>query len=79
MDQKTDGERGGRAYLGKVSRGVVVLPPEADLPEGTPVRVETVVPQPLSQRLQKVIGVIRGMPPDWAENHDHYLHGTPKK
>jgi hypothetical protein len=79
MDWNPDGEHHAMAYWGKVSRGVVVLPPGADLPEGTPVRVEAVIPKPLSQRLQKVIGVIRGMPPDWAENHDRYIHGTPKK
>ncbi len=67
------------AYWGRVSKGVVVLPPEADLPDGTPVRVEPVASKPLSQRLHKIIGVIRNMPPDWAENHDHYVHGTPKK
>lgn len=36
------------AYWGKVSRGVVVLAPEADLLERFPVRVEAVIPKPLS-------------------------------
>ena len=79
MDRKAEEEHEGIAYWGKVSGGVVLLPPEADLPEGTPVRVQAVVPKRLSQRLQNVIGIVRGMPPDWAENHDHYIHGTPKK
>ena len=47
--------------------------------EGTEVRVEPVVPKTLAERLQGVIGTVHGGPPDWAENHDHYIHGTPKK
>ena len=64
---------------GKVSGGKVILPPEANLPEGTHVRLEPVPPRTLAERLRDVIGVVRGGPPDWAENHDHYIHGTPKK
>jgi hypothetical protein len=26
-----------------------------------------------------VIGIAKGLPADLAENHDHYLHGRPKK
>jgi hypothetical protein len=66
-------------FVGKVTNGTVVLPPGANLPEGTPVRVEPIVPQTLTERLKDLIGTIRDMPPDWAENHDHYLHGAPKK
>ncbi|HME00814.1 MAG TPA: hypothetical protein VKM93_26225 [Terriglobia bacterium] len=64
-------------YWGKVSNGTVVLPPEANLPEGTEVRVEPVAPRTLVERLKDVIGIVHGGPPDWAKNHDHYLHGTP--
>jgi len=64
---------------GRVSKGMVVLPPEANLPEGTEVRVEPVAPKTLAERLKDVIGTLHGGPPDWAENHDHYIHGTPKK
>lgn len=28
--------------------------------------------------LRRLSGCIDG-PPDWAENHDHYLYGTPKR
>jgi hypothetical protein len=67
------------SYWGKVSKGTVVLPPEANLPEGSEVRVEPVAPKTLAERLKDVIGTVQGGPPDWAENHDHYIHGTPKK
>ena len=33
----------------------------------------------LYESLRDVIGIIKDGPPDWAENHDHYLYGTPKK
>jgi hypothetical protein len=29
--------------------------------------------------LKDVIGKAAGLPKDLAENHDHYLHGQPKK
>lgn len=29
--------------------------------------------------LSKWAGKAEGLPPDLAENHDHYLHGAPKK
>ena len=66
-------------FVGRVTNGIVVLPPEANLPEGTPVRVEPITPQTLAERLKDLIGAVRDMPPDWAKNHDHYLHGAPKK
>jgi len=65
------------SYWGKVSKGTVALPPEADLPEGTEVRVEPVVPKTLAERLKGIIGTVHGGPPDWAENHDLYIHGIP--
>ena len=67
------------SYIGKIEKGNVVLPPEIKLPEGTPVRVEPVPPETLAKRLQGVIGTIEGLPPDFAANHDHYIHGMPKK
>ena len=29
--------------------------------------------------LLRLAGTAEGLPPDLAENHDHYLHGAPKK
>jgi hypothetical protein len=67
------------SVAGKVSGGTVILPPEANLPEGAQVRLEPVPPRTLAERLRDVTRIVRGGPPDWAENHDYYIHGTPKK
>ena len=67
------------SFLGVVSKGTVVLPPDANLPDGTEVRVEELPAKPLAERLSGVVGIVHGGPADLAENHDHYLHGTPKK
>ena len=70
-------------YRGTVKDGVVVLPPEAGLPDGTTVEVQPVSPDgsgpdPLDELLH-VAGRIEGLPRDLAAQHDHYLHGTPKR
>jgi len=71
-------------YAGEVRGGVVVFegsPPP--LPEGTKVRIERVDMEAalgeLSAMLMAVAGKASGLPADLAENHDHYLHGTPKR
>jgi hypothetical protein len=33
----------------------------------------------LSQILLELAGKAKGLPADMAEQHDHYLHGTPKR
>jgi hypothetical protein len=33
----------------------------------------------LADRLRNVIGSVPDLPEDLAENHDHYVHGTPKR
>jgi hypothetical protein len=33
----------------------------------------------IGQRLKQFAGVVQGLPSDMARNHDHYLHGRPKK
>jgi hypothetical protein len=43
-----------------VSKGTVVLPPDANLPDGTEVRVEPLTAKPLSERLSDVIGIVEG-------------------
>ena len=76
--------------LGKVSEGVVILRDPKALPDGTVVRVEPVEDkaaavkapegqQSLSELLLSFSGTVKGLPPDLARNHDHYLYGTPKK
>ncbi len=67
------------SFISKVTRGAIEVPPGVDIPEGTPVRVEPLQHNSLAKRLHKVIGSVEGLPPDFAQNHDHYIHGTPKK
>jgi hypothetical protein len=71
------------SYTGIVKNGKVTLPPGADLPDGTRVRVEPVEsvtePIPLADSLREFIGVFDDLPSDFAKNHDHYVHGTRRK
>jgi hypothetical protein len=72
-------------YLGEFRDGVVVFegtPPA--LPTGTrvrivPVEVDVQSTPTLAERLKSVIGIAKGLPVDLAEQHDHYIHGTPKR
>ncbi len=69
------------SFTGIVENGKVVLPPEADLPSGTKVRVETLDSEiePLAKSLQEFIGVFNDLPSDLAKNHDHYIHGADRR
>jgi hypothetical protein len=70
------------SYTGIVENGKVTLPPEARLPDGTRVRIEPVespAPPTLADSLSEFIGVFDDLPTDFARNHDHYIHGTPRK
>lgn len=74
---------------GTVQNGVVILEGGPPLADGT--RVEVVVPnqepapapaapgEPTIRSLLKFAGVIKDMPADFAAQHDHYIHGTPKR
>lgn len=76
-------------FRGLVKNGVVVLEEKAKLAEGTRVRVQTMKKaagrkkagssQTLGQRLMKFAGSAKGLPKDMARNHDHYIHGAPRK
>ena len=71
-------------YRGKVANGVVVLEDPQALPEGTVVAVEPVKEltedsESLPAMLLRHAGKGKGLPTDLARNHDHYLHGTPRK
>lgn len=77
-------------YRGHVKNGMVVLDDPTALPEGLQVSVRPLKAGPrrakkekgklsLYDRLKPIIGIASGLPPDLAENHDHYLHGLPKK
>ena len=71
------------SYTGKVKNGVVVLPPDAQLPEGAEVRVEPLelLPEndPSIQALLKLAKPRPHWPKDFALNHAHYLKGHPRK
>jgi hypothetical protein len=73
-------------YRGRVANGVVVLEGDAAPPEGSEVTVALVRPRKrclarpsLAEQLQAWAGKARGLPVDLARNHDHYLHGLPKR
>ena len=69
-------------YRGRVKGGVVVLDPEVQLPEGTEVSVEPLGLMPrrtLAEKLGDLIGSVPDLPSDMASQHDHYLHGAPKR
>ena len=75
---------------GKIKNGAVVLDAPAPLPDGTAVEVRAVVPgtadpaadqstPSLFDRYKRFIGVAEDLPTDLAAEHDHYIHGTPKR
>lgn len=70
------------SYTGKVRNGVVVLPPEAHLPEGTEVEVIPREPQPdANPFVEEMLKLAksRDWPDDFALNHGHYVKGHPRK
>ena len=46
---------------------------------GNPGRPRCSGKESLSDFVLRVAGTAEGLPPDLAENHDHYLYGTPKR
>jgi hypothetical protein len=70
------------SYRGTVKNGVVVLPPEANLPDGTAVEVipeeATAAEDPFLAAVQKAAKPRPHWPEDFPRNLDHYLYGVPK-
>lgn len=67
-------------YRGVVKQGAVILDRQIDLPDGTEVQVLPLEEGPTwAEVFKDIIGKAEGLPPDFARNHDHYLHGAPKK
>jgi hypothetical protein len=73
---------------GHVEAGRIVVDDEASLPEGAEVRIELVIEaesnssnseKTLYDRFKQFAGIAKNLPSDFAENHDHYIHGRPKK
>jgi hypothetical protein len=65
---------------GTVRDGVIVLD-EGSLPEGTKVTVASDVSSPPThlEILKDFVGKAKGLPEDFAENHDFYIRGGAKK
>jgi hypothetical protein len=79
---------------GTVINGTIVLDGNERLPEGARVEVAVKAQQfaatattqehpkaasQLAEGLMKLAGTAVGLPEDMAAQHDHYLHGTPKR
>jgi hypothetical protein len=68
---------------GTIVNGRVVLDQPEALPEGTRVEVmEKPAAKPrsaLAERLLRHAGTVPDLPVDLADQHDHYLYGTPKR
>ena len=75
------------SFTATVENDTIKLPPGVHLPNGTKVTVE---PEPekrtegdetqsLYESLKPFIGCINTGLGDLADNHDHYLYGTPKR
>ncbi|MDZ4859328.1 MAG: hypothetical protein SGI88_10115 [Candidatus Hydrogenedentes bacterium] len=69
-------------YSGKIKDGVVVLPPDAQIPEGAEVKVQfEPAPEfdPFVDAARKVAKPRPHWPDDYVVNHGHYVSGEPKK
>jgi hypothetical protein len=79
-------------YRGKILNGQVVLDEPVGAPDGTPVTVDVEAAQPTKSppeepgqeksiwdALLELAGTANDLPADFAEEHDHYIHGTPKR
>ncbi len=71
------------SFTGTVEKGMVKLPSGAVFPNGTKVRVEAIEPSAedrrmLVEELRAIAATMPDLPADWAAQHDHYIHGTPK-
>ncbi len=77
------------SYRGHVKNGVVVIDDAVRLPEGAAVAVDLVdgpvamaeqeEGPTLLERLEPVIGIATGLPPDASTNVEHYLYGHPRR
>jgi hypothetical protein len=64
-----------------VENDTIKLPAGVHVPDGTQARIifESVGGRTLAERYAGLVGITDRLPEDMAENHDHYLHGQPKK
>ena len=68
-------------YKGQIKNGVVVLEGNPKLPEGTVVSVEPLASDNHESALSKMakLAVRADLPPDFAQQHEHYVKGTPRR
>jgi hypothetical protein len=80
-------------FVGKIQNGVVVLPKGVSLPEGTQVIItpseSSGAPEINAKRssfgetMEELARWVESqpcdLPEDLAANHDHYIHGLPKR
>jgi hypothetical protein len=64
-----------------IQNDTIKLPPGVHVPDGTTARItfESGSGKTLAERYAGLIGITDALPADMAENHDHYLHGAPKR
>ncbi|MGI8966426.1 MAG: hypothetical protein ACR2H1_10125 [Limisphaerales bacterium] len=70
------------SYKVKVKNGVVIISRNAKLANGTEVEITPVAKKPADDFTDMLVSVakkVRGLPRDLADQHDHYLYGTPKR
>jgi len=67
------------SFEGTIVNGIVVLDEPISLPEGTRVDVQPKDEEPPLAFLLKYAGRIKDMPADFALEHDHYIHGAPRR
>ena len=75
-------------FRGRVQSGVVIFDGPQAPPEGETVEVavltygengENSAKESLRDVLLEFAGTIEGLPSDMAAQHDHYIHGRPKR
>lgn len=69
------------SIIATVENDTIKLPPGVHVPDGTTAHItfERGSGKSLAERYAGLIGITDALPEDMAENHGHYLHGTPKQ
>lgn len=71
-------------FKGRVHNGQILVDNDLKPLEGASVTIRVEDPleldaQRLSDELLNLAGSVTDLPPDFSENHDHYLHGHPRR
>lgn len=76
--------------LAKIHNGIIELPADAPpLPEGAEVQIllpegpasasTATAGDDFDRWIEKYAGAVDGLPEDFAAEHDHYIHGVPRR